>query len=562
MRIVVPPLLLLLAACGRSEIGDSPLAARVDSLFGEIQPDAPGCAVGVYRAGEPILVRGYGMASLEERRPITSTTTFNLGSASKQFTALATLMLEERGKLSLDDEVRRFIPELADSGTPIRIRDLLQHTSGLRDYGSLSELLGRQIATTAEFLRQMSSNRLNFAPGTRHEYSHSDFELLGLVVERAAGESFGPFLEREVLKPLGMTSSRVHDTRRAGIPERASGYEKTGDAYRPQVSDSELIGGSNLYASLEDLGHWDRVLDEAASGQRPLVARMLGRPTLANGDTIPYAFGIRKGSYRGLPTVSRGGHAPGMRTELIRFPGERLGVVTLCNGDHLYAGPMAQRVADLYLGASAEPRRERASVPPAVPIAATELERYVGSYRSAEAFDLSRIAIVDGKLAELMGDTAQTMTHLGGGEFFGDGSPGDFRFRFTQPAGRPIRLDYVSEGDVVGTVERIPDSEVWSPEPAQLAGYAGTYSSTELGVVWRLFESQGRLMLRRPAGPELALVPNRRDVFNRNFGFWAEPLVARFDFGRDPAGRITHFTITTPPGEDVVRDLRFVRVAP
>jgi CubicO group peptidase (beta-lactamase class C family) len=561
MRLVVFSALLLLAACAGSDSRSGIPAARVDSLFGDIRPDAPGCAVGVYRAGEPVLVKGYGMASLEEGRPITSATTFNLGSASKPFTALATLMLEERHKLSLDDEVRRYLPELSDSDTPIRIRDLLQHTSGLRDYGSLSELLGREIATTPEFLRQMSSNRLNFTPGTQHEYSHSDFELLGLVVERVAGEPFGTFLEREVLAPLGMTGSRVHDSRGAGIPERASGYEKSGEVYRLKVSDSELTGGSNLYASVDDLRHWDRALDEAASGQRTLVARMLQRPTLPNGDTIPYAFGIRKGSYRGLPTVSRGGHVAGMRAELIRFPGKRLTVVTLCNGEHLYAGLLAQRVADLYLGDSAEPRRERPRIPPPVPIAVTELQRYVGFYRSAEAFDLGRIAIVDGKLVELMGDTAQTMTHLGGGEFFGDGSPGDFRLRFTQPAGGPLRLEYVSDGQVVSSSERIPDSDGWRPDPSELSVYAGTYSSEELGVVWRLSERDGRLELRRPEGPELALLPNRRDVFIRHFGFWAEPLVARFEFGRDAAGRITHFTITTPPGEDVVRELRFVGVA-
>ena len=144
-----------------------------------------------------VLAKGYGLASLEDGRPITPRTTFDLGSAAKPFTALATLMLVEQGKLALDDDVRRYLPELPDYGTPIRIRDLLQHTSGLRDFGTLGLLIGRDITTMREFLSRMASQRVNFTPGTRHEYSHSDFHFLALIIERVTGEPFGAYLERE-----------------------------------------------------------------------------------------------------------------------------------------------------------------------------------------------------------------------------------------------------------------------------------------------------------------------------------------------------------------------------
>ena len=194
------------------------LSAQVDALFlREIRPDTPGCAVGVYRSGELVLARGYGVASIEDGRPITPRSTFNLGSASKPFTALAALMLEERGQLSMDDDVRRWVPELPDYGTRIRVRDLLQHTSGLRDFGTLQQLSGRAVTTQPQFLGLVAAQRaLNFEPGTRHEYSHTDYGVLGLIVQRIAGDPFGEHLRNAVLDPMGMKGSGVWRSPPAG----------------------------------------------------------------------------------------------------------------------------------------------------------------------------------------------------------------------------------------------------------------------------------------------------------------------------------------------------------
>lgn len=538
-------------------------AARVDSVFGDIRHDAPGCAVGVYRDGEPLLAKVYGLANVEDGRRITSYTSFDLGSAAKQFTAFAALMLEQQRRLSLDDDVRRYVPELPDYGTPIRIRDLLQHTSGLRDYGSLDVLAGRDTRTMAEFLALLSSQQhLNLTPGTRHEYSHSDFELLSVVIERVVKEPFGAYLEREVLQPLAMTNSRVQDARGARVPERAFGHARAGDGFRIVFNNSEIAGGGNLYTSIEDLLHWDRALAEGASGRRPLVARMLTRPTLPNGDTIPYAYGIRKESYRGLPTISRGGHSNGMRTEIIRFPDQQFAVATLCNSNHLWAGQRAERVAAVYLESVMQPRRASATYrpPPAVRITEADLQRYVGVYHSPGELDHARIAVLDGQLVELFGDTAQTFTYRGDGVFTADGIPGDFRLAFSRSSSGTMQMEYMSEGEVDVVWERMADSAVWRPDSMILAEYAATYFSEELNAVWQLAVHNGKLVLRRPGQADGPLLPMRSDVFSRHFGVWNEPLVASFEFKRDAAGSITHFAITTPPGADVVRDLRFLRV--
>ena len=278
----------LLASCtssgGEQVADDAALKARVDSILAHIGPDVPGCALGVYRDGNVVLTRSYGIASAESGQPITAQTTFNLGSAAKPFTAIAVLLLEEQGRLSLDDDVRRYVPELPDDGTPIRIRDLLQHTSGLRDYGTLGLLALHEAVTMPELLNLMASR--------------------------------GGFLGREVLLPLGMTGSRVHDARGVSVPERAFGHERSASGFRLLFPVSEITGGSNIYASVEDLIRWDMAVAEGVAG-RGRVARLLARPTLASGDTIPYAFGIRRQTHRGLATLERSGHVPGARAEFV-----------------------------------------------------------------------------------------------------------------------------------------------------------------------------------------------------------------------------------------------------
>lgn len=551
----------------RSPLVNSP-EQRVDSLFGSvIRRDGPGCAVGVWKNGTTVLSRGYGLASVEERRAITPRTTFDLGSASKPFTAVAALMLEQRGKLSLDDDVRRYVPELPNYGTPIRVRDLLQHTSGLRDYGALQMLSGRPVATMAEFLALIAAQRaLHFTPGSQHEYSHSDYLLLGLVVERVAGVPFGDYLEREVLRPMGMAGSGVHDAREMALKQRGYGHVVSAAGSRIQFPRDWTIGGSNLYASVEDLARWDRNLEEPKVGGPEVIARMLGRPTLPSGDTIPYAYGLRLGTYRGLRTVSRGGHAAGTRTEIIRFPEQRFAVATLCNADHLEAGTIAQAVADIYLGPLMHPARARPVAPLPVAVSPHELTRYAGLYRPVNLpWNVVPIVVTDGKLGEVVfdgvrGDTVVIMTPAGAGRFFEIGTTGNvgiFSFR-SAGADAPLRLEISWNGVDAESLERIADSVVWRPSQLALTEYAGSWLSDELDAIWQLESRREKLVLLRRGQPDLTLVPVERDQFMRVFGSWDHPLYAHLQFHRDGEGKLTHLILSTPPGEDSVRGLRFL----
>lgn len=554
-----------------SSLDTATIARRVDSLFTRVtRPDGPGCAVGVYRGGDVILTRGYGLANVEDRRPITRQTTFNLGSVSKPFTALAALMLEQQGKLSLDDDVRRWIPEMPSYGTPIRVRDLLHHTSGLRDYGGLNALRGREVETMPEFLGLLAAQRrLNFTTGSQHEYSHSDFVLLALIVERIAGVPFADHLARAVLEPMGMRGSFVHDGRARPAADRAVGHTVLASGNRIRFPGSEIVGGTNLYASVSDLSSWASHFDRPNVGGAEAMKRMLSRPTLASGDTVPYAYGLRLGTYRGLRTVSRGGHEDAMTSEIIRFPGHGLTVATLCNADHLQAGQLAHSVADLYLGEHMRPGRPRPVAPAPVALPPNDLRRYAGVYMPpGSPWYALPIEVRNGSLVEVLfhetrDDTAIVMTPAGDGRFYEIGLTGNvgvFQFR-TDPGGVADRVEISWNDEPAGTGDRVPDDRLWRPSAAALSEYSGTWFSDEMDTAWR-FERRGqRLVLRRQGQPDLTLRPISRDRFIRGFGSWVEPLVAEIRFHRNGAGRLTHFTVSTPPGQDSVRGLRFARVA-
>ena len=571
LRMVVVAAGALAAACTAPTGGpgaDRAFASSVDELFGrQISPDTPGCAVGVYRDGVVVLARGYGVSSVDDPRPITPRTNFNLGSMSKPFTTLATLELERRGKLSLADDVRKWIPELPDYGRPIRVQDLLQHTTGFRDFQTLERLSGQPVSTMPQFLALIARQRaLNFVPGAQSEYSHTDYGILGLVVERAAGEPFGQFLEREIFSPMAMPRTVVHDGRAPRIADRAAGHERPTKAAAAKVSPStsRTFGGDNVYSSIEDLAGWDRSFTYPTAGGPAVVARMLSRPVLPAGETIPYAYGIRHGMYRGLQTVSRGGHAPGSRTEMIRFPDQHLAVAVLCNADDLDAPLFARTVADFYLGARMSPVPPTPVAPSALDVPQAELLRYAGTYAPAgDPWNQMPIEVRNGVLGEvLFHDTADEqfypMTPAGGGRFFEIGRTGNVGiFTFTPASGVPSRLAISWSDGPAETLERVADAALWRPPAKILAQYAGQWSSADLDAVWSLEVRGDRLMLQRAGFAPVTLRPVAPDRFLRGVGPDGETSL-RFQFERDARDTPTGLTVSTPAGEDSVRHLRFV----
>jgi len=352
---------LLLVACGATMLAGAREQGReqqVDAIFAQYaKPGSPGCSVSVARDGRLLFTKGYGYADLEHNIAITPDTLFYLASVSKQFTGISIGILIQRGVVRLDDDVRKWVPEMPNFGNTVTVSHLLHHTGGVRDFLGLQALAGYpedEPLTEREFLAMMSRQKaLNFAPGAEHLYSNSGYALLAMIVKRASASSLKAFAAKEVFTPLGMLTSRFRDDHREPIPNRAIGYAPANGGFRQSVPTFDVVGDGGLFSSARELAMWDPTDLPATVGQ-PGLAELISKPgTLKNGTPVPYAMGLRIDTYRGLSILRHGGAYGGYQTDVTRFPGKRMGVTVLCNQSNAQAwqwgtGGLAQQVADVF----------------------------------------------------------------------------------------------------------------------------------------------------------------------------------------------------------------------
>ncbi|NWF83769.1 MAG: beta-lactamase family protein [Bryobacteraceae bacterium] len=363
--------------------------AETDNLFKALAtPSSPGCAVGVMRGGKTFYAKGYGMGDLEQGVGLSPKSVFYMGSVSKQFMAFSILTMEKQGKLSLDDSVRKHIPELPAYFAPVTLRHLLHHTGGVRDYLTLGMLAGYSqdhVWTERAALRMIARQRaLNFEPGAEHLYSNSGYVLLALTAQRIAGERLNEWGTKHLFGPLGMASSRWQHNHADLVPNRAHGYARSGwGAW--QVSDAmvDTVGGGGMYSSVEDMLRWAENLESGKLGG-DLLARMSEPGRLRNGNAIPngYGMGLVKGTYRGQPSVSHGGALAGYRTYLLHLPEKRFTVVCLCSFASANPGRFAEQAADVWLQGELGPA---AKVEPPKPPPPSNLSPPDASLKSAIA---------------------------------------------------------------------------------------------------------------------------------------------------------------------------------
>ena len=436
---------LLLLASGLSAQQPDSVPARINRIFAAYdRTDSPGCAVGVYSNGAIAFARGYGMANLELNVALSPQSVFDIGSTSKQFTAMSVALLAQQGKLSLDDPVRKYVPELPDYGKPLTIRHILTHTSGLRDYLTLWNLAGvddSDWTTREDALRLIVAQKeLNFEPGEQYLYSNSGFFLASIIVERVSGQTLNQFAQQNMFQPLGMRHTRFNDDHMSVIPNRATGYTRRGNTFATAMSDYEQTGDGAVQTSIEDLFLWDQNFYSGKLGGAALLADLQKAATLNSGTAINYALGLMPGTYRGLPMVSHGGSWAGYRAELMRFPNERLSVAVLCNLAQTSPTVLARQVAEVFLGdrlaPAPPPGQQNPGATPAQPPARFEvkdLTPYAGTYFSPE-LETSYTLNVDNGVLTLYRRRAQpaALQPTGQDTFTLRG----VQFRFTRERGR------------------------------------------------------------------------------------------------------------------------------
>jgi CubicO group peptidase (beta-lactamase class C family) len=343
---------------------------RVDKLFAVWDHnDTPGCAVGVIQNGQWVYKHAYGMADLDAKTPLTTHNTFYIGSMAKQFTAMSILLLAEQGKISLNDDIRKYLPEMPDYGTPITVQDLIHHTSGIKDYlvqqllslvdeglNPYDQLASFNGANSLEWIAKQKE--LDFSPGDKYAYSNSDYFLLGIIIERVSGSSLRQFAEESIFKPLGMSHTQFRDNISISISDLAVGNIFNADGSRLSTrqiaKDYHLVGDGGLYTTLEDLFKWDQNFyhNQLGKGDSHLIEQMYSVQKLNDGNPNDYAFGLVVTTYHNTVEIEHGGGFIGYSSDMARFPEKKLTVIELCNIFRYETSEAQDRtplVADLFL---------------------------------------------------------------------------------------------------------------------------------------------------------------------------------------------------------------------
>ena len=507
----------------------------IDKVFARYtEPSTPGCVLGIGRNGQVLYQRGYGMANLEYDVPLTANTIEEIGSVSKQFTATAILLLAQRGVLTLEDDIRKWLPEVPDFGSKITIRMLANHTSGLRDQWGMLGLMnsppGSAVHTPELVLDLVTRQReLNFKPNEEYLYSNTGYTLLGIIVKRASGKSLAEFSRENIFVPLGMKDTQWRDDYTRVVKNRATAYSRGADGYRQEMPFTNVYGNGGLLTTAADMIKWWDALytDKLGKG---LLAQLTTSGVLNNKHAIAYALGVSNGTYRGVRQISHSGATAGYRANLVSYPDSRTTIAVLCNNATANTGAHVTAVADVVLASDLKPVPARPELKAA---ANMDVSRYAGMYRQPTTDEVFRIEARDGRLVA----GGLELIPIGADTFF------DPRANANVIA-RKDTLRIIPQGEPPTSIVRVTEVK---PTDAELQEYAGTYTSPELGVTYRISVHNGNLLVKRHMQNDLTIVPTFKDAFS-NSGTWT--------FTRDAAGKISGVLYT----QGRIRRVRFNKV--
>ena len=526
-----------LALCGATPAvaqapapGDAATIAQLDGLFARwARDDTPGCAIAISRGGQPIAMRSYGMASLELGVPATVDSIYEAGSDSKQFTSAAILMLAREGKLSLDDDIRKYLPEMPAYAAPVTIAHMLHHTSGLRDWGSVSAIEGwprnSRTANNDDVLRIAARQaELNFAPGSHYLYSNSNYNLLAIIVDRVSGQSLADFTRDRIFVPLGMTSTRWRDDHGDIVPGRTGAYEFEDGVWRNEQVIEDAYGNGGLLTTVGDLVKWQAALDSDFFGPG-FTAQMQQTTKLNDGTPIAYALALVNLDHRGQQEVGHSGSTGGYRAWMARYPAQRLAVSLLCNAGDADAPALGRAAADIFL----PPDNARTYVPRGAAPTGLYADSVSGAPLRFDVDDKGGLR-ADGRALVPVGPGRWMLRE----DIFAFGAKGSL-------------VRETREG------EKIPYRKVDAVTALDPAPYVGRFCSVETGTCLSFQASGGQLVYSGPRWTGQPLAPAYRDVFTGAAAPRASRIIVKFQ--RDAAGAVTALRF----GENRAFDLLFTR---
>lgn len=483
-------------------------AAMIDKIFERVKAGNPGCQLAISRNGQVIYSKAWGMANLEHAAPLTKESIIEAGSVSKQFTAAAILLLEQQGKLSLTDDVRKHLPEMPDYGTPITLRHMMTHTSGLKDWGSVAAIAGWPRSTKTydnnDALYIASRQKtLNHQPGAEYLYSNSNYNLFAVIVERLSGMSLAEFTRVHIFEPAGMKHTQWRDNYKKVVAGRAIAYQKEGNNYFTEMPNEYVYGNGGLLTTCEDLLIWNNYYLSGKLGNPSLLPKQLQLSPFNNGFMNWYGAGLNIDSVRGWKSISHTGATAGYRASLEHFPDLNLSIAFLTNTTEFDQGqnPVSE-VRNLLVKNIA---RQNASAPTAFNIAQRSLDSYPGWYWSQQKGISVRLFIRDGKLANNRGGNLVPLSE----NVF---QLGQNRVQISNSTPRHLLLISPFDTTYFAAVDSATTDEKFLKE------YIGTYYSEEAEVAYDVQVKNGKLVLHREPKRDYTLNSSFKDGFTSAVG--------------------------------------------
>ena len=528
---------------------------QIDQLFTAWNsPDSPGAAVAVERDGKIIYKKGFGSAELEYNIPITPQTVFHIASVSKQFTCFSVLLLEKQGKLSIHDDIRKYIPEVPDFGKIITLNHLMHHTSGLRDQWELLAMAGWRlddIITKDQILRIVSRQKeLNFNPGDEYLYCNTGFTLLAEVVARVSGQPFPEFTRTHIFEPLKMKNTLFYDDCEKIVRNRAYSFYADSSGYKKSILSYSNAGATSLFTTAEDLCLWSGNFENPVIGDKEIINRMNLRGILNKGDTITYAMGQDISKYKGLKIISHGGADAGYRSFLVRFPDQRFSVNVLSNLASFDPGGMSFKIAEIYLKDKMVvdgPKKVETEN-----IAQTEIKEvridhdvlvsYCGQYEWQPGIFVT-ISIENDNLYVSAPELPKTpMVAVSETEF--DVKAASAKVTFILDSGKVSKMKVQMGGGEVIAMKMLD----FDPAKTNLSEYTGDYYSKELSTAYTMVLDSDRLIARHFRTGDVLLKQTKPDQFSGDKWYFRNIV-----FTRDSNGKIAGCNVSGSR----VRSLKF-----
>lgn len=511
------------------------LKSDVDALIAEAYPkDAPGVSILIAKNGKAIYSNASGLANMELNVPLKPTHVFEIGSITKQFTAIAILMLEEQGKLSVTDDITKYIPDYPTLGKTITIHHLLNHTSGIKSYTSMPSFRAsaRKDMTPTELIDVFKNEPMDFDPGEQFRYNNSGYIILGHIIEVISKKSYAEFIEENIFKPVGMTSS-YYGSMKEIIPNRASGYSKRGDKYvnADYLSLTLPYAAGSIMSTVDDLLKWQNALNANQLVKRSTLEKAINGSTLNNGEKIDYGYGLIARSLNGSPTIEHSGGIFGYSTNGIYFPEEDIYVIGLINCDCSSAGQIVNKVAARAIGKPFYAKNK------AIKLNEAQLKKWVGAYQFENNI-IRHITVNNGKIfSQREGSDKLEIYPMSENTFMFDGSTTSYSFAM-QGGKKEATIIVDGKKHLGKQIDKAPPAEkkeITLPVK-ELEQYIGTY---ELAPTFSIQISvrEGKIFGVATGQPEVQLFPYSKNAF------FLKVVKAEIIFNKDENGKVTSLTL-------------------